>query len=366
MFGRSKAPPPPPPPKRTTPLQGFMQILNFLFLSANTTILVIIIISGAISNPAIDNLYWMKSDTSGISGAPDVTKWTFWGIKSQDSDSETLFYGSSMGPAYPISPVDNFHTTANIPHGCIKHRNSIFYMSRCAFAFFWMSLSFTGIGNLIYFCTLCSYEFAKSSLFLILMGTICNILAVCLGCAAPVIANRAFHHAGRQSVIGAGMFGISWTSALLSLFVAGFTIWQFFHTRSQRKKRARNYRFTDNRTAFNFALPTEKNNKNYYNSPQSNDPRNSNISYAQSTNSTPPPYSEKRKSFSGWSVFNSDKKDKKSPRVSVYSMRDSASLLDEPQTPAPSLQSKRHGFKNMKFFKMRRKHHGMTDDHYNF
>ncbi|CCH59046.1 hypothetical protein TBLA_0B02040 [Henningerozyma blattae CBS 6284] len=375
MFSKFKrVPAATPPPKRTTPFQSFIQLLTFIFMCGNSTMLTIIIISGAVENRAIERLFWLKSDTSGIPNAPDVTKWTFWGIKSVGSnDSNSLFYGSNMGPAYPISPVDNFHTRDNIPHGCIKHRNAIYYMSRCSFAFFWISLSFMGIGNLIYVMTLCSYQFAKVNFLLITTGFVFNICAACVGSAAAVIADRAFHGANRKSEVGAAMFGLTWASALLAIFIMISVTWQFFHARSKYKHK-KNSRYTpitstpepSRYSTINSSLNSEKNNKNYYNSRNTTPARHGSStvqtpssytpSFFSSNNSSPPAYSEK----------------KGQTKVSVYSMRDSTSVLDQPisynispTTPSQSLQANRHGFKGMKFFKMRRNHHSMSDDDYN-
>lgn len=205
--------------------RSLLRLITLLFFAGNTLLLILIIISGATNNFPVDRFYWVQADTQGIANASDITRWTFWGACQKSGDVNLC--GTDLSPAYPISPVDNFGTTTDVPEPFISNRDSFYYLTRFSFCFFWISLAFIGISFLIYVGTWCSYGFAKVVWMLTAVGCLFNVTAVVLQTAASVMARNAFSDADREASIGADLFGIAWASVFLSLCEMVSTIVQF-------------------------------------------------------------------------------------------------------------------------------------------
>lgn len=196
-------------------LRSLFRLVALLFFAGNTLLLILIIISGATNSSAVDGFYWVQGDTSGIPNAPDFTRWTFWGACSlQDG---TTHCGGNLSPAYPISPVDNFGTKTNVPSKFISNRDSLYYLTRFSFPFFWIALAFIGISFLLYIGTWCSYGFSQVVWILTSVGCLFNVTAVVLQTAASVMARNAFSDADLATHLGSDLFGIAWASVALCL-----------------------------------------------------------------------------------------------------------------------------------------------------
>ncbi|CCE66026.1 hypothetical protein TPHA_0O00560 [Tetrapisispora phaffii CBS 4417] len=205
-------------------MNRYMSILvklsTLLFLAGNTLLLILIIISGSTNDYPINNFYWVEADTANIPNAPDVTRWTFWGACGVENGDETNC-GSNLSPAAPISPVDNFHTTINVPSKFVNDRNTFYYLTRFSFCLFWISLAFIGITFLLYIISWFSYEFTKVCFLLVSIGCLFNVTGVVLQTAASVLARNAFNKTGvNHSKLGSDLFGIAWASVALSLLEA--------------------------------------------------------------------------------------------------------------------------------------------------
>ncbi|SCW00767.1 LAFE_0C11540g1_1 [Lachancea fermentati] len=205
------------------------KLVSLLFLAGTTLLLILIVLSGAINDYPVDRFYWVQGDTSNISGAPALSRWTFWGVCDRNSSGSTVC--SDLSPAYPISPVDNFGTTVNVPSDFVDNRSTFYYLTRFSFCFFWIALAFIGIAFLLYAISWCSYAFTKVVFILVTVGALVDMAAVSCQTAASVMARNAFHNANLSSDIGASLFGIAWASVACSLYL-------FFATGASFIKRA--------------------------------------------------------------------------------------------------------------------------------
>lgn len=201
---------------------------TLIFFAGNVLLLLLIIISGGSDNYPMSRLYWVEGDTSGIGHAPNTTRWTYWGACSRSNGKTTC--GSFLGPAYPISPVDNFGTKTNVPHKFISNRSSFYYLTRLAFSFFWIALSFIAISFLIYIGAWFSHDVSHVTWILTGVGCLFNIVAVIFQTAASVMARDAFTDEHRHGKLGAPLLGIAWASVALCLIeftslVAGHIVW---------------------------------------------------------------------------------------------------------------------------------------------
>ncbi|AQZ16956.1 SUR7 (YML052W) [Zygosaccharomyces parabailii] len=211
---------------------------TLIFFAGNVLLLLLIIISGGSDNYPMSRLYWVEGDTSGIPHASNTTRWTYWGACSRSNGRTNC--GGSLGPAYPISPVDNFGTKTNVPHKFISNRDSFYYLTRLAFSFFWIALSFIAISFLIYVGAWFSNAVSHVTWILTGVGCLFNIVAVIFQTAAAVMARDAFTDDKRHGKLGAPLLGIAWASVALCLIeftslVAGHIVW------SRPSKDERNY-----------------------------------------------------------------------------------------------------------------------------
>lgn len=207
-------------------LRAVLKVTTLLFLAGNTLLLILIILSGAVNNYPVNHFYWVQGDTRGIPNASDLTRWTFWG--ACERRGQETFCGNNLSPAYPISPVDNFGTTTNVPDSFISNRDSFYYLTRFSFCFFWIALAFIGISFLLYIGSWCSYGFAKVVWMLTAVGCLFNVTAVVLQTAASVMARNAFSDSNREASLGADLYGIAWASVSLSIMETAFTVSEYF------------------------------------------------------------------------------------------------------------------------------------------
>ena len=78
-------------------------------------IILLTILGGAIDHRPTYQFYFLEADTSGIAGAADVSRWTFWNVctvKNKNNDCPHVH------PAFPLDPPKNFQgPDDNIPSG---------------------------------------------------------------------------------------------------------------------------------------------------------------------------------------------------------------------------------------------------------
>ncbi|ODV97185.1 hypothetical protein PACTADRAFT_48933 [Pachysolen tannophilus NRRL Y-2460] len=186
-------------------------IIQFLLLAGTTLLLLFIVMSGSIDHAPIDKFYWIQADTSGISGAPSISKWTFWGICSYEGGS-TNGNCDNLGPAYAFSPVDNFNTTTNVPTSFVDNRDTYYYLTRFSWVFYLISLVFIGVSFICWWFSgfIASMKFTLT--FFTSLTLLLDTTATCCQTAAIVLGKNAFASSGLSSKLGPSMLGMAWAS----------------------------------------------------------------------------------------------------------------------------------------------------------
>ena len=239
-----------------------VRLLTLLFLAGNTLLLILIIISGSTNSSPINEFFWVEGDTSGIANAGNVTRWTFWGACSAVDGNNVC--GSDLSPAYPISPVDNFHTKENVPQKFISDRDTFYYLTRFSFSFFWVALAFIGITFLLYIVSWWSLEFTKVVFCLLVFGMLFDVAAVCLQTAATVMAKNAFTDDDRHAKLGSKMLGMAWATVFLSMAEFAVCTLDFVKvfTTASRGAVGRSDYYNNNNSMFN--APRSNSTKGYF------------------------------------------------------------------------------------------------------
>ena len=196
----------------------FIKLVTLLFFAGNVLLLILTIISGTTQHYPVNRFYWIEADTDGIPNASSLTRWTFWG--ACDNINDRTVCSDNLAAAYPISPVDNFHTETNVPHKFVSNRDAFYYLSRFSFCFYWIALAFIGVSFILYILSWCSEVILQVIFILMAFGCVFNVCAVILQTAATAMAKRAFKDGDRKATIGAALMGIGWASVVVS-------IWEF-------------------------------------------------------------------------------------------------------------------------------------------
>lgn len=188
--------------------------LNLLLLAGTTLVLVFVVLSGSTDHFPFNTFYWLKADTSAIPNAADESAWTFWGVCDYNNFSDCY-----TGPAYPISPEDNFHTTENVPNDFIVNRDTYYYLSRFSFAFTLLGLAFTGFALVVDILGFCLVIIDKIVIILVLVAMLFIMGAAAMQTAVTVLARNAFLSDNLETKIGVKSMALIWTAVACILLV---------------------------------------------------------------------------------------------------------------------------------------------------
>ncbi|KAH3675027.1 hypothetical protein WICMUC_002859 [Wickerhamomyces mucosus] len=206
-------------------------LVQLLLTLGATLLLIFIVLSGAVDHFPFTTFYWIQADTSSISGAPSISRWTFWGLaENEDNRSKSI----TLSPAYPFSPVDNFNETTNIPTDFIDNRDVYFYLSRFAFAFYWVALAFTVVSLVVSAFSIFSLSVIKVNGWLVSIALLFAAGATSFQTAIIVKGKQAFSNSNIYAKIGPALLGVAWASVAV-LIILFFLSWAELIFASYRK-----------------------------------------------------------------------------------------------------------------------------------
>lgn len=189
-------------------------ILNIVLLAGTCLLLLLVILSGASDNFPLNKFYWIKADTSLISGAPSNAAWTFWGVCEEKDFSKC-----TLGPAYPISPKDNFDTTSNVPKDFVDNRNTYYYLSRFSFAFALVAIGFAGIALIVDLLAFCFQIIDKVVVAFVSFALFFVAALAAFQTAVVVLARNAFNQEDMHPTVGLKLMAITWAAFVCILLV---------------------------------------------------------------------------------------------------------------------------------------------------
>ncbi|RYO93066.1 hypothetical protein DL764_008038 [Monosporascus ibericus] len=193
--------------------------LSLLFLAGAIVMMFLVILAGVTRATPLDETYFLRADTSGITGARPTTQWTYFHVCSPGN--------VNCGGPWPDPPVgwawDS--DTENVPTGLAGSYGGdttssyYYYMWRFGWVFYLLGLFFTVIaffiGILAYFGRLGAAISGLTSLTALFFFT----LAASLMTATFVKMRNEFRSAGRSAGVGSYSFGFTW-AALTCLTIA--------------------------------------------------------------------------------------------------------------------------------------------------
>lgn len=189
-------------------------ILNLFFLAGTILLLILLILSSSTKISPINQIYWLKADTSSIENAFSQSQWGFWGVCDSGNLSDCI-----TGPAFPLSPQDNFETTENIPQDFIDNRNTYFYLSRFAFAFGLIAFALASLTFVISIFGLCFLVVDKVTAFIVTLATFFLAGFAAFQTAVVILARNAFRDQNLYVHVPTISMAFLWASLVCILIV---------------------------------------------------------------------------------------------------------------------------------------------------
>lgn len=120
--------------------------LGFLLLSTSLLFLFFIILSAVRDNTPLNRTYFLEADTSGITGARDTSRWTYFYIcNEQNLDCWGPWPAPAFGWAWSANP-DNAPEELIGARGGDTTSHYYFYMWRFSWVFYMMALFFIALA----------------------------------------------------------------------------------------------------------------------------------------------------------------------------------------------------------------------------
>ncbi|CAI7579847.1 unnamed protein product [Penicillium glandicola] len=185
---------------------------GLFFMAGSIVLIFLALLGGTRDNKALDQVYFLQADTSNISGAPSISRWTFWnlcGVKDGNKND----CGSSHVD-FPFDPPShrNFDTTVNVPAEFIGTKH-YFLMSRFMFPFLIIGLFFAVCSFFTGMLAICTRIASYLSGFLAWIALTFQVITTCLMTAVFVQGRNAFNKNGQSAHLGVKTFAFMWTAS---------------------------------------------------------------------------------------------------------------------------------------------------------
>lgn len=115
----------------------------------------LILLAGVLNHNPVNQFYFLQADTSGIPGAPAVSRWTYWNVCPVGANGRNNC--GSVHPAFPLNPPSsrNFGTVTDVPRQFLG-TSEYFYLTRFMFALMLIALFFAVCSFFAGMLALCS------------------------------------------------------------------------------------------------------------------------------------------------------------------------------------------------------------------
>jgi hypothetical protein len=187
-------------------------LIALLFLSGSLVMLWFIILSGLTPNPPLNNTYFLQADTSEITGARPVSRWTYFFICG---DGNTDCSGAKPAPAFGSAWVSEPKNAPEELVGGFGDATTSFYywyMWRFGWVFFLITLFFEVVAFFAGFIACCGRLGSAIAGFVAMVALFFSTISVSLMTATFVKARNAFLNDGRDAHVGTYAFGFAWGS----------------------------------------------------------------------------------------------------------------------------------------------------------
>lgn len=205
------------------PGSAALGLASLVLIAASIVMIFFVILSGMKDASPLNKTYFLQADTSGISGARDISQWTYFYVCGEGNTD-----CSKAKPAMAFrSPWES--DASGVPDGL--NSNSYYLMWRFGWVFYLIALFFDVCAFFASFLACCGRLGAALSGLVALTALVFYTAAVSLMTATFVKARNAFQSDGHEAKLGVWAFGFSW-GAWGALFIA--VVLLFVGTRGNR------------------------------------------------------------------------------------------------------------------------------------
>lgn len=195
--------------------------LSLVFLAGSIVLLFFVILSGTVRTSPLRQTYFLTADTSGISGARDISQWTFFRVCGEaNTDCSRTWPDYPVGWAWSKNP-----TGPDLPERLIGSYGNgttsytYFYLWRFGWVFYLVALFFTVIALFTGFVACCGRLGSAIAGITTFVALFFHTVAAALMTATFVKMRDQFLSVGRTADIGRYAFGFTW-GAWAALFIA--------------------------------------------------------------------------------------------------------------------------------------------------
>ncbi|KAF4464357.1 cortical patch [Fusarium albosuccineum] len=194
-------------------------IAGLVLLAASLLFLWFIILSGLKSTTPLDKTYFLRADTSDITGARDITQWNFfYTCGAGNNDCSGARAAPTIGRAWDSNPSGAPSSLVG-GHDGDRTSKKYFYLWRFGWVFFLITLFVETLTFFTGFLACCGRLGAAISGLMSMFALFCSSIAMSLMTATFVLARNAFKSDGRSASLGRYAFGFAWGS-WAALFIA--------------------------------------------------------------------------------------------------------------------------------------------------
>lgn len=194
-------------------------LVAMIFLAASIVLLFFTILPGVSNTSPLRQTYFLRADTSGITGARDVTQWTyFYFCGENNADCGKARPAPAFGKAW-AADADNVPEGLGGNDGDHTTSKHFFLLWRFGWVFFIITLFFQVLAFFSGVLACCGRLGAAISSSLALFALVMHSVAASLMTVTFVQARDAFLRDDRSARLGRYAFGFVW-GAWAAIFIA--------------------------------------------------------------------------------------------------------------------------------------------------
>lgn len=194
---------------------------GLVLMAASILLLFFIILSGVSNSTPLDKTYFLRADTKGITGAKDISQWTYFYICGDDNtDCGKARAAPPFGSAWD-SQASDVPAGLGGSYGDGTTSKNMFYLWRFGWVFIIIALFFEVLAFFSGFLACCGRLGAAISFFVTSIALLCHAVASSLMTATFVMAQKKFKDDGRNASLGKYGFGFMWGSFAALLIAVG-------------------------------------------------------------------------------------------------------------------------------------------------
>lgn len=207
--------------------RGLMGFVSLLLIAGSLVLLFFVVLSGVTNTTPLNKTYFLEADTSSITGARTISRWTYFYITGVDNSERgapvpALPFGAAWIGGGAGAPADligsHYHGTTDFHY---------YYLWRFGWVFYLIALVFDVLAFFTSLLAPCSRLASYGSSFILFIAWFFMSFAASMMTAEFVQARNAFHRAGLSASLGRYAFGFTWgawaaiTLAVLTLILGG-------------------------------------------------------------------------------------------------------------------------------------------------